>query len=167
VRLGLVADTHGVLHPGVAGALAGVARILHAGDVGGGQVLAELARIAPVEAVRGNVDPAPVEGGLPDERMVEAAGRRIFLLHALPTSKGHHTDPARLDAAFRRRLDDLGIDVVCYGHSHRAGVVRLGGRLFVNPGGGGRKRFRLPRSVAWLDLDGREPDAEIVFLSPP
>jgi putative phosphoesterase len=166
VRLGVVADTHGVLHPGVPAALAGVDRILHAGDVGGGAVLDALARIAPVEAVRGNVDPPEAPDGLPDERLVEAAGRVIFLVHAFPARSGYHTDPARLSADFQARLASVGAAVVCFGHSHRAGVWRVDGRLFVNPGGGGRKRFSLPRSVAILDVTD-DVQAEIVPLAPP
>lgn len=161
MRLGLVADTHGVLHPGVAAALAGVARILHAGDVGGDAVLEALGRLAPVDAVRGNVDPP---SGLPDERVVHAAGRRILLLHALPGPRGPHTDIDRLDDTFRARLAALCIDVVAFGHSHRALVRREGPVLFVNPGGAGRKRFTLPRSVALLHLGRGEPRAEVRYL---
>ena len=161
VRIGLVADTHGVLHPGAEAALAGVYRILHAGDVGGAAVLDRLARVAPVWAVRGNVDPP---GSLPDERVVEVAGRRILLLHAFPGPRGYETDPARLAPAVRARLEADRIDVVVFGHSHRALVRRDGAVLFVNPGGGGRKRFTLPRSVATLDLSGPVPDAAIVYL---
>jgi putative phosphoesterase len=167
VRLGVVADTHGVLHPGVPAALSDVARILHAGDVGGGRVLEDLARLAPVDAVRGNVDPPAGRGGLPDGRVLDLGGRRILLVHAFPSPGGYHTDPTRLDGAFRRRLARLGVEVVCFGHSHRAFVGRVGRVLFVNPGGAGRKRFSLPRSVALLDLAWPEARAEIVPLSPP
>ncbi len=164
MRIGLIADTHGVLHPGVLAAFAGVARILHAGDVGGEAVLERLARLAPVDAVRGNVDPAE---GFPDERVVEVAGRRILLLHAFPGRRGYQTDPGRLPDGFRDRLDAEGIDLVAFGHSHRALIERRGGVLFVNPGGGGRKRFGLPRSVAVLDLAPDGVQAKIVDLAPP
>jgi putative phosphoesterase len=116
VRLGVVADTHGVLHPGVPAALSDVARILHAGDVGGGRVLEDLARVAPVDAVRGNVDPPAGRGGLPDGRILDLGGRRILLVHAFPSPGGYQTDPTRLDGAFRRHLARLGVEVVCFGH---------------------------------------------------
>ncbi len=163
MRIGLVADTHGVLHPAAAAALTGVDRILHAGDVGGQAVLDQLGRVAPIEAVRGNVDPP---GSLPDERVIEVAGRRILLLHAFPDRRGYHTDPGRLGPAFRARLESDRIDVVVFGHSHRALVRREGPVLFVNPGGGGRKRFTLPRSVARLVIDPAGASAEILPLVP-
>jgi putative phosphoesterase len=167
VRVGVVSDTHGVLHPGVAAAFAGVGRILHAGDVGSQAVLDALSHLAPVDAVRGNADREPLASLLPAERVLDLAGRRVLLLHAFPDHSGDFvTDPSRADPGFLRRLDAEGIDVVCFGHSHRAGVARLGRALLVNPGGGGHKRFTLPRSVAVLDLSGGEAQAEILYLRP-
>lgn len=143
-RLGLIADTHGLVRPQALVALEGCDRILHAGDVGEGDVLAALAGLAPVDAVRGNCDDLP---GLPDERLVEVAGVRILLRHGhLPEADGH------------------GADVVVSGHTHVPSVARDGPALRVNPGSAGPRRFRLPVSVAILSVGGGEPRAEIVEL---
>ena len=143
-RLGLIADTHGLLRPQALVALEGCDRILHAGDIGEGDILEALAGLAPVEAVRGNGDDLP---GLPTERLVEAGGLRILLRHGhLPESVGH------------------GADVVVSGHTHVPRIVRDGAMLRVNPGSAGPRRFRLPVTVAVLEIGGAEPRAEILEL---
>jgi putative phosphoesterase len=150
--VGLISDTHGVLPAAAARALAGVERILHAGDVEDRRVLDELARIAPVTAVRGNMDRDECRG-LPRTALVEIAGLACYVLH----------DIGRLD------LDPFaaGIRVVVHGHTHRAEAAERGGVLFVNPGSATRPRGGGPASVARLRIGAAgEVRAEIVPLEP-
>jgi putative phosphoesterase len=152
-RIGLIADTHGMVRPAVHEALAGVELILHAGDVGGADVLDELALIAPVEAVSGNTDP-PGDPRLKREIVREIAGLAIHVSH------GHelgHPTPAALLARY-------AADVLVYGHTHRQLVVRSGERLVVNPGAAGPRRFDLLPSVARLTIARGRAEVEIVPL---
>jgi putative phosphoesterase len=155
VVVGVIADTHGLLRPGVAGVFAGVSRILHAGDVGGAAVLADLARIAPVDAVRGNVDD-PHDPMLAGERTLTIAGVTVHLSH------GHEVGrptPALL-------LSRYAADVVIFGHTHRAVVERDGsGRVALNPGAAGPRRFDLEPSVALLTLGGSAAAVGVEIIS--
>ena len=154
VLVGLVADTHGLVRPGVHAALRGVSVILHAGDVGGDDVLAELATIAPVLAVAGNTDD-PGDPRLPLSREVRAGGVRIHISH------GHELGsptPPRLVARY------TDADVLLYGHTHIARVERIGAQLVVNPGAAGPARFNLKPSVALLRVQGTECEVELVEL---
>lgn len=135
MRIGLIADTHGLLRPEAAAALAGVDAIVHAGDIGKPQVLAALAELAPVHAIRGNVD-AGWAAALPDTLTVALGGVVLHVLHDLKSL------PAEIG----------GIDVVVAGHSHQPMIERRDGRLIVNPGSAGPRRFRLPVSVGYLDI---------------
>lgn len=153
-RIGLISDTHGLLRPGVHDALAGVELILHAGDVEGDAILDELALIAPVEAVFGNCDP-PGHPRLRQriERIID--GVRIHVSH------GHELGaptPQRLVARY-------DADVLVYGHTHTPLIARQDGRLIVNPGAAGPRRFRLQPSVAVLTIAGGVAEAELVSLS--
>jgi uncharacterized protein len=151
--IGLVADTHGLVRPDIFGALDGVELILHAGDVGGPEVLAELATIAPVEAVAGNTDP-PETPGLPASLEREIDGIRIHVSH------GHEIGrptPERLLAIYSH-------DVLVYGHTHRQLITRAGRRLVVNPGAAGPRRFSLMPSVAKLTIEDGRAEAELVTL---
>ena len=151
--VGLIADTHGLVRPAVHRALAGVEVILHAGDVGGAEVLAELAAIAPVLAVFGNTDP-PGEPGLTAERVYEVGSFRIHVSH------GHELGsptPERLLARYAG-------DVLVYGHTHVAREVHAAGRLVVNPGAAGPRRFDLVPSVARLVVSAGEVHVEFVPL---
>lgn len=151
--VGLISDTHGLVRPDVHDALAGVELILHAGDVGGGGILEELALIAPVRAVSGNTDPSGMPG-LEDELLVEIGGVRIHVSH------GHEVGrptPARL-------LERYAADVIVYGHTHRQLITRSGERLVVNPGAAGPRRFDLEPSVARLTITAGTPTVEIVPL---
>ena len=152
-QVGLISDTHGLVRPDVHDALAGVELILHAGDVGGEQILDELRLIAPVRAVGGNTDPLGVPG-LEDELEIEIAGVRIHVSH------GHEVGrptPARL-------LERYTADVIVYGHTHRQLITRSEDRLVVNPGAAGPRRFDLEPSVARLTIAGGMPAVEIVPL---
>ena len=152
MKIGVVSDTHGLLRPEVAPALKGVERILHLGDVGKHSILDELAKIAPVTAVRGNVDREGACGKLPETDVVLAEGRYIYMLHDLKTL---HLDPGAGKFA-----------AVLYGHTHVPNFHTKKGVLYFNPGSCGPRRFELPVTVGLLTVgkDG-ELTAEIVPLS--
>jgi putative phosphoesterase len=152
--LGLISDTHGLVRPGVHDALAGVELILHAGDVGGSAILDELSLIAPVKAVFGNTDP-PDEAGLVPEIVIEIGGLRVHVSH------GHEVgspNPAKLAVRY-------DADVVVYGHTHRPLVTRHEGRLFVNPGAAGAKRFNISPSVGKLTIANGKAEIEIIDIA--
>lgn len=151
--IGLISDTHGLLRPSVHAALAGVDLILHAGDVGGDAILDELALIAPVEAVYGNTDPR----GHP--RLAESIDREIdgLLVHV---SHGHEVGSPTPEKLLAR----YPADVIVYGHTHRQLVARADGRLVVNPGAAGPKRFDLKPSVARLWIADGAAESEILCL---
>ena len=153
MKIGVISDTHGLLRPEVAPALAGVERILHLGDVGKPSVLKELEKIAPVTAVRGNVDRGGPCGALPETDVVLIADRYVYMLHDLETL---HLDPAAGKFA-----------AVLFGHSHVANFFRRKGVLYFNPGSCGPRRFNLPVTVGLLTVnaDG-EFEAKIVPLNP-
>jgi putative phosphoesterase len=152
VRIGLIADTHGVLRPEVLDAFAGVEHILHAGDVGSLDVLDGLARVAPVTAVRGNVDAGL---GLPDVARCELAGARVVVVH------GDRMGSPTPEKVAERYPD---ADLVVYGHSHRPALARIGDTVVVNPGSAGRRRFRNPVSVARAELSVGDIDVVLVSL---
>lgn len=157
-RIGLVSDTHGLVRPEVLAALEGCERIVHAGDVGGPHVLEALEAVAPVTAVRGNVDePAAIRRGrrkldpewaaaLPETAMLALRGKRLFVLHVLEAL-----------------APEVEADVVISGHSHRPRVERRGGVLYVNPGSVGPRRFSLPVAMAILKV-GARVDVEPIVL---
>jgi uncharacterized protein len=150
--IGLISDTHGLLRPEAAKALEGCDLIIHAGDVGRPEILANLGEIAPVVAVRGNVDKGEWALRLPVSAVVETPLVRIYVLH----------DIQQLD------LDPLsaGFGIVVSGHSHKAHREERSGVLYVNPGSAGPRRFRLPVTLALLRL-GRPPwDVEFIDLIP-
>lgn len=152
--VGLISDTHGLVRPQVHSALAGVELILHAGDVGGDEVLDELSLIAPVFAVYGNTD-APG-----DPRLAEAIERMIGGV-SIHVSHGHEVGsptPARL-------LSRYSAQVVVYGHTHRQLVTHADGRLVINPGAAGARRFNLEPSVARLSIVDGRAEVELVSIS--
>jgi uncharacterized protein len=138
LTVGLISDTHDLLRPQARDALAGVAHILHAGDICADGVLAELADIAPVTAVRGNNDRGAWARRLQTTAMVEIGGVSLFMLH----------DLAELDIDPRA----AGVHAVIHGHSHRPRIQERDGVLFVNPGSAGPRRFTLPISVGFLEI---------------
>ena len=152
--VGLISDTHGLIRPGVHDALEGVELILHAGDVGGPEILDELRLIAPIKAVFGNTDPAG-DPTLADRIDLKLGGVRIHLSH------GHEVGsptPAKLAARY-------DADIVVYGHTHKQLVTKLDRQLFVNPGAAGPKRFSLSPSVARLSIAGGRMEVKIVDLT--
>ena len=155
MKLGLISDTHGLVRPDVAGAFDGVAMILHAGDVGGASVLRALERIAPIDAVYGNVDD-PHDPMLARERSVSIGGVTIHVSH------GHELGRPTAE----RLLARYAGDVVVFGHTHRSVVLRDGsGRLAVNPGAAGPRRFDIQPSVARLTIAGGRAEVEIISLA--
>jgi uncharacterized protein len=138
VRIGVISDTHGLLRPEAEQCLAGVAHLIHAGDIGRPEVIAGLRRIAPVIAIKGNVDTAEWAARYPDTRTVKLGGRTIHVLHDIHELK---VDPV-----------SKGIDVVISGHSHKPDVETVDGVLYLNPGSAGPRRFNLPITVATLEL---------------
>jgi uncharacterized protein len=150
VTLGIISDTHGLLRSEAVEALRGSGRILHAGDVGDAGILEKLAHIAPVTAIRGNVDTDAWVAALPATEVVEIAGMSIYMLH----------DIARIDL----KPEAAGFRVVIYGHSHRPKIEERNGVLFFNPGSAGPRRFSLPVSVGRLMISAQKVHAELVEL---
>ena len=149
--IGVISDTHGLLRPEAVAALRGSAYILHAGDIGGPDILEALAAIAPVTAVRGNNDTDAWARHIPDTNVLHAGGVSLYVLH---DAKSIAIDPAR-----------EGHRVVVAGHSHRPLVQQRDDVLFVNPGSAGPRRFSLPITVARIVVHDGDVHAEIVLLN--
>src|SRR3979490_73995 len=144
-KIGIISDTHGLLRPEAEQRLTGVDHIVHAGDIGRPEIVDALRRIPPVTAIRGNVDSGEWAHESPDTKLVRLAGKLIYVLHDLKTLQ---VDPG------------AGIDVIISGHSpapkiHTASVV-----LYLNPGSAGRRRFKLPITLATLEVtpEGMRPE---------
>jgi uncharacterized protein len=150
--IGLISDTHGLLRPEAVNALRGCTLILHAGDVGDQAILDELSAIAPVTAVRGNMDTRLWARTLSLADTLEVDGVRIYLRHKI--------EDIRFDPAA------AGMRVVVTGHSHRPRIRESHGVLFVNPGSAGPKRSSLPISVARLEIKHGHPRADLIELHP-
>jgi putative phosphoesterase len=150
VAIGVISDTHGLLRPEAVEALRGSDLILHAGDVGDKGILDVLAQIAPVTAVRGNVDTASWAQTLPESEVINADGVSIYILHNIGQL---NLKPAA--AGFR---------VVVYGHSHQPKIEERNGVLFFNPGSAGPRRFTKPVSAGRLRIEGGRVHAEIIKL---
>ncbi len=151
MRIGLISDTHGLLRPEALAALQGCARIIHAGDIGKPAVLDGLRAIAPLEAIRGNIDTAEWARELPERLDLRIGGLSLHVLHDL---KQLDIDPIA-----------AGIDVVIAGHSHKPKVERRDGVLYINPGSAGPRRFSLPISLALLELNDGDAQVELISLS--
>lgn len=154
MKIGVVSDTHGLLRPEVLPALEGVAAILHLGDVGDPKILDALREIAPLTAIRGNIDREGPCSRLPETDVLLIEGGYLYLLHDIGTL---HLDPAAAKFA-----------AVLYGHSHKAEIRRHKGVLYFNPGSCGPRRFNLKVTMGYLHVaaDGSlEP--EIVDLNVP
>ena len=154
LTIGLISDTHGMVRPQVFDALAGVSRILHAGDVGPSSVLVELSAIAPVQAVFGNTD-APGRPDLVERIDEDMGGVRVVVTHG--HELGSPTPPA-LVAAYPHA------SVIVYGHTHQQLVTRAARRIVVNPGAAGARRFKLQPCVAKLYIESGQADVELIPL---
>jgi len=138
MRIGIISDTHGLLREEAVAALRGVDHILHLGDVGDIAILRELEKLAPVTAIRGNVDTHGECSLLPETEVVEFAGHSLYLLHNL----------AELDL----NPQAAGFAAVLYGHTHQPKIETKQGVLYFNPGSAGPRRFELPVSVGYLEI---------------
>ena len=150
-HIGVISDTHGLLRPQAVEALRGSALIIHAGDVGRPEILDELGRIAPVVAVRGNVDTGAWAAALPATDVVEVGELHLYVLHDISTLD---LDPKA-----------AGFAAVIFGHSHRPSAEHRNGVLYLNPGSAGPRRFALPVALAKLRVNGRQLSHELVELS--
>ena len=150
--IGVISDTHGLLRPEAVEALCGSDCILHAGDVGAAKILEGLAEIAPVTAIRGNVDTAQWAHSLPATEAVDVGGVSIYMLH----------DLGQLDLNPRA----AGFHVVIYGHSHKPKIEEKNGVLYFNPGSAGPRRFGLPVSLGKLIIEAGRVRAELIQLHP-
>ncbi len=148
MRIGLVSDTHGLFDPKLPALFAGCEAILHAGDVGKPAILAALEAIAPVTAVRGNNDHGPAFDRLPEAALVCVAALTALVVHDLGARERPKPPASRLISRHRP-------EIVVHGHSHRPGAALVAGRLFVNPGSAGPRRFSLPRTAAVLAVRAR------------
>ena len=160
VRAGLVADTHGLWDAKLERLFRGCDLVLHAGDVGKEAVLGSLRAIAPVRAVRGNVDELGPLEDLPEVLRVDLGDLAALLVHDLGSPEAPRPAAARALAHHRP-------DVVVHGHSHRPGHAVVGGVLFVNPGSAGPRRFSLPRTAGVLAVEGRSIRLDLFDLAGP
>ena len=151
ITVGVISDTHGLLRPRALEALRGSSHILHAGDVGDPAILDALVAIAPLTAIRGNIDRTGPCATLPATEVLELGGTLVYMLHSLQ----------ELDL----KPEAAGIRVVISGHSHKPSAEQRGSVLYLNPGSAGPRRFKLPVSVARLTLSANQPpSAELIAL---
>jgi len=150
MRIGIISDTHGLLRPEAQQALRGVQLLIHAGDVGAPEILTQLKLIAPVFAVRGNVDTQPWAQELPLTTVVQTSGFHFYVLHNLQD----------LDL----KPQAAGFDAVISGHTHQADQHHDAGVLYLNPGSAGPRRFQLPVTLALLEIAKKPWRVEIVRL---
>ncbi|MCP2072155.1 UNVERIFIED_ORG: putative phosphoesterase [Pseudomonas lini] len=150
MKVGVISDTHGLLRPQALVALEGCEQIIHAGDIGNPGILDQLASIAPLHVVRGNNDlGADWAGQLADRLQFELCGWAVVLVHDIADV------PATLEP---------GVKLVITGHSHQPGIEWRGERLYLNPGSAGRRRFKLPVTLALLEVSASAIDPRIVQL---
>ena len=149
-RIGVISDTHRLVRPEILTALEGVEHIIHAGDMGSPDVIAELRRIAPVTAIRGNADAGDWAREFPETAIVQAGGIMIYVIHNI--------DSLDLDP----RASEFS--AVVYGHSHVPMQQTRDGVLYFNPGSAGPRRFHLPVSMGHLTVRGKSISGEIILL---
>jgi putative phosphoesterase len=148
--VGIISDTHGLLRPGAVDALEGSDLIVHAGDIGTPRIIDELAMLAPVVAVRGNMDNGGWAYDLKRSESIVVKGHVLYVVH----------DVGRLDI----EPASAGVKAVIYGHSHKPSIQKNGGILYINPGSAGPRRFRLPVSVAVLSITEKKLVPRIIEL---
>jgi putative phosphoesterase len=158
MKIGIISDTHGLLRAQVFDAFEGVEHILHAGDVGDPDILVELAAIAPVTAVYGNVDGTEIRARAPEVARLELDGVRIVIVHGMQFGS---PTPQKVAAAH----PDAGL--VVFGHSHRPLIQQVGPTLAVNPGSAGPRRFKDPVTVAIAEIEDGTVRARLVSLLQP
>jgi putative phosphoesterase len=146
--IGVISDTHGLLRPEALDLLRGAEHIIHAGDIGSPTIIPALEEIAPVTAIRGNIDTQPWARKFPETEIVELGGVSIYVIHDLNQL---HLNPQA-----------AGIAAVISGHSHQPKQETRDGVLYFNPGSAGPRRFKLPVSVGTLEIDGGKLCAKIV-----
>ena len=146
--IGVISDTHGLMRPEALDALRGVDRIVHAGDIGKPEVLEALGEIAPVTAVRGNIDTDEWSQALPESEVLEVGSAALYVIHEID----------RLD------IDPVAADfqAVITGHSHSPSMETRNGVLYLNPGSAGPRRFKLPIALARLHTSGRRIEAQMI-----
>jgi putative phosphoesterase len=157
MKIGIISDTHGLLRPQVFEVFAGVEHILHAGDVGDPDILVELAALAPVTAVWGNVDGMELRARVPEVARLELGGVRIAIVHGMQFGS---PTPQKVAAAH----PDAGL--VVFGHSHRPLIQPVGPTLAVNPGSAGPRRFTDPVTVALAEIEDGAVQARLIDLIP-
>jgi uncharacterized protein len=150
MKIGVISDTHGLLRPEALAVLRGSDYIIHAGDIGDPEILNQLSKIAPVTAVRGNVDRESWAKKIPATNVLEVEGVSIYILHSL--------------AALDLKPEAAGFNVVVSGHSHTPNQEIKNGVLYFNPGSAGPKRFNLPVSVGRLIVEKGKARAEIAEI---
>ena len=165
--IGVISDTHGYYDPRVCPLLQGVEHILHAGDIGTGQIIEQLSEIAPVTAVRGNNDRVGPESQFPEVEILDLGGRRIYLTHIVKVPK------VRDEAALATYIEE-GVDAVVFGHSHMAfyetrevGSSEEDNRrliTFFNPGAAGKRRFKVVPSIGLLEMKPEGIEGRILVL---
>ncbi len=151
LRVGLISDTHGLLRTEARRFLAGCDYIIHGGDIGGALILQDLEALAPLMAVRGNNDHERWADGLKDSELIRVGGVFVYIIHDLAKID---IDPA-----------SAGVRVVVSGHSHKPGIEEKAGILYINPGSGGPRRFKLPVSVGEVMVAGTSVSARTVELN--
>ena len=149
--IGVISDTHGLLRPEAVALLRGSDQIIHAGDIGSPEIVPELEKVAPVTAIRGNVDTAPWAQRFPETEVVELGGLHLYVIH----------DANELDLNPKA----AGFAAVISGHSHQPKQELRDGVLYFNPGSAGPRRFSLPVSVGRLEIVAGKVSAEILLLS--
>lgn len=149
--IGIISDTHGLVRPEAVAALSGCDQIIHAGDIGTYQVIEKLSLIAPVTAIKGNIDKGEWSAAFPNDTVVAVRNKFIYVLHDL---NDLDLDPVA-----------AGFNVVVAGHSHKPSITSSDGVLYLNPGSAGPRRFKLPVTVAMLKISGEEINAEIVDIA--
>jgi len=149
-KIGIISDTHNLLRKEAVSALQDADLIIHAGDIGDLQIIDKLKAISPVVAVRGNMDNELRAYDLKRTEVVDTGGHTIYVLH----------DLGRLDI----RPSSSDIRVIVQGHTHRPAIYEHEGVLYINPGSAGPRRFKLPVTVALLDIEGKKLSAEIIDL---
>lgn len=156
VRIGVIADTHGLFDPAIRRHFRGVDHILHAGDIGDRSVIEQLEQIGPVTAVSGNVDDE--QCGFPSETVIELAGSRMAIRHVL-------YEGGKLTKNGRAFLDHEQPDICVFGHTHQPKVDWFGDTLLFNPGSAGPKRFSLPRGIGLLTIQREKVLPKLIRLS--